>query len=78
MQTKKRNSKQWEIAGVASVQEGVVVLEGPDGVAVTMTGDAAADTARNLLSASSQLLGTRVILRKIADQYGNDDHAKKS
>lgn len=38
--------------GVATAEAGVVILEGPDGVAVTMTPDAAAGTAHSLLSAA--------------------------
>ena len=37
--------------GVASAEQGVVLLDGPDGVAVSMTPDAAAGTARSLLAA---------------------------
>ncbi|WP_083276644.1 hypothetical protein [Sphingobium phenoxybenzoativorans] len=38
--------------GVATAEAGVVILEGPDGVAVTMTPDAATGTANSLLSAA--------------------------
>lgn len=38
--------------GVATAEAGVVILEGPDGVAVTMTPDAATGTAHSLLSAA--------------------------
>ena len=37
--------------GVASVEEGHILLDGPDGVAVTMTVEAARGTAESLLSA---------------------------
>ena len=40
--------KPCDVAGKASVEDGVVVLDGPDGVAVTMTADAAAQTAESL------------------------------
>ena len=39
-------------AGVASAEQGHVVLDGPDGVAITMTPDAAEGTARSLLAAA--------------------------
>ncbi|MEJ7926922.1 hypothetical protein WG908_09165 [Sphingobium sp. AN641] len=39
-------------AGVATAEEGVVMLDGPDGVAVTMTPDAAAQTGHSLISAA--------------------------
>ncbi|MBO9723985.1 MAG: hypothetical protein J7530_06385 [Novosphingobium sp.] len=38
--------------GVATAEAGVVILEGPDGVAVTMTPDAAIGTGQSLLSAA--------------------------
>lgn len=41
-------------AGVATAVEGVVVLDGPDGVAVTMTADAAAQTANSLHAAANE------------------------
>jgi hypothetical protein len=43
-----------EDAGVATAIDGVVVLDGPDGVAVTMTADAAAQTANSLLAAADE------------------------
>ena len=38
--------------GIASAEAGLVVLDGPDGVAVTFTPDAAAGTGHSLLSAA--------------------------
>lgn len=38
--------------GVATAEEGLVVLDGPDGVAVTMTADAAHKTGHSLISAA--------------------------
>lgn len=43
-----------EDAGVATAVDGVVVLDGPDGVAVTMTADAAARTADSLHAAAHE------------------------
>jgi hypothetical protein len=43
-----------EDAGVATAIDGVVVLDGPDGVAVTMTADAAAQTADSLHAAANE------------------------
>ncbi|APW37606.1 hypothetical protein RD110_10755 [Rhodoferax koreense] len=40
--------------GRASVEDGFVLLDGPDGVAVTMTADAAAQTAESLRQAALQ------------------------
>lgn len=41
-----------EDAGRATAENGVVILDGPDGVAVTMTADAAAKTADSLHAAA--------------------------
>ena len=38
--------------GVASAEDGVVVLDGPDGVAVTMTSEAAEATGQSLIRAA--------------------------
>jgi hypothetical protein len=38
--------------GVASAEDGLVVLDGPDGVAVTMTPDAAHKTGQSLITAA--------------------------
>ncbi|MBP7337837.1 hypothetical protein [Niveispirillum sp.] len=37
---------------MASAEDGLVILDGPNGLAVTMTADAAALTGRNLISAA--------------------------
>jgi hypothetical protein len=38
--------------GIASVEDGLVVLDGPDGIAITMTPDAAQKTGASLISAA--------------------------
>ena len=38
--------------GIASAEDGLVVLDGPDGVAVTMTAGAATETAQSLIAAA--------------------------
>lgn len=43
-----------EEAGRATAENGVVILDGPDGVAVTMTADAAEQTADSLHEAARQ------------------------
>ena len=48
-----------EDAGKASAEDGVVILDGPDGVAVTMTAEAAAPTADSLYDAARQALAQR-------------------
>jgi hypothetical protein len=40
-------------AGVATAEEGLVVLDGPDGIAATMTADAAAKTGQSLIDAAA-------------------------
>lgn len=40
--------------GIANAEKGVVLLDGPDGVAIALTPDAAEATARNLISAAGQ------------------------
>jgi hypothetical protein len=39
--------------GVATAEAGLVILEGPDGVAATMTPDAAARTGQSLIEAAA-------------------------
>lgn len=51
-------------AGIANAEDGLVVLDGPDGVAVTMTANAAAGTGRSLIAAAE------VAERQIADKEG--------
>ena len=40
-------------AGVASAEDGVVILDGPDGLALTMTADCAARTGQSLIDAAA-------------------------
>lgn len=42
------------LAGVASAEDGVVILDGPDGVAVAMTPETADGTAQSLAAAAAQ------------------------
>ena len=43
-----------EEPGVAGAEDGLVVLDGPDGVAVTMLPDAAEETGRRLIAAAAE------------------------
>ncbi len=52
--------------GIASAEDGLVVLDGPDGIAITMTAEAAARTGRSLISAAE------VAERQIGDRSAND------
>lgn len=45
--------------GVASVEDGHVVLDGPDGVAITLSPEAALATADSLRAAAEQALAER-------------------
>lgn len=49
-----RYLKPREDAGHATAEKGVVILDGPDGVAVTMTADAAERTAKSLQQAARE------------------------
>lgn len=49
------NSGIQSLPGKASVEEGLVLLDGPDGIAVTMTAYAAAETGKSLLEAARQI-----------------------
>jgi hypothetical protein len=46
------NSGVQSLPGKASVEQGLVLLDGPDGVAVTMTAYAASETGKSLLEAA--------------------------
>ncbi|MES2443755.1 MAG: hypothetical protein V4574_13065 [Pseudomonadota bacterium] len=46
-----------EDPGVATAEEGQVMLDGPDGVAVSMTPDAATETANSLIAAAERARG---------------------
>ncbi len=57
MEQKYRYASAQTDAGSAFAEGGLVILDGPDGVAVTMTPDAAEETARRLLSAAQEARG---------------------
>ncbi|NYT40072.1 hypothetical protein HZY97_04845 [Sphingomonas sp. R-74633] len=40
--------------GVATAEQGVVLLDGPDGVAIAMTPEAAEETGRRLMAAAQE------------------------
>lgn len=45
--------------GVATAEEGIVLLDGPNGVAVSLTAEAAAETGRSLVDAAAEALKQR-------------------
>jgi hypothetical protein len=53
--------------GRATVEDGFVLLDGPDGVAVTMTPDAAALTAESLHQAAMEARAAQLPSAKSAD-----------
>ncbi|MBP7567556.1 MAG: hypothetical protein KA795_16280 [Burkholderiaceae bacterium] len=57
-------------AGTATVEDGIVLLDGPDGVAVAMTADAAEQTAHSLLAAAAQARGQDPAPRQEASDGG--------
>lgn len=54
MADERRLLKPCEDPGQACAENGLVILDGPDGVAVTMTADAAEQTADSLRAAAVQ------------------------
>ncbi len=50
------NTEPFADAGVATVEDGHVVLDGPDGIAITLTAHAAVETGRSLVEAGEQAL----------------------
>lgn len=52
--------KPQEDAGSTSAEAGVVMLDGPDGVAVAMVPEAAEETGRRLIAAAAEARGKRV------------------
>lgn len=55
--------------GTATAEQGFVILDGPDGLAITLTAAAAAGTGRNLLSAAERAE------KQAAEQRRSDDEA---
>lgn len=48
-----------KVAGVASAEQGFVLLDGPDGVAIAMTPEAADTTGRSLIAAAAEAADQR-------------------
>ncbi len=49
-----------DIPGVAAAENGMVTLDGPDGLAIAMTPEAAAETGRRLIAAAEIAAGQSV------------------
>lgn len=54
--------------GIASAEDGVVILDGPAGVAITMTPHAAEQTAHSLISAAE------LADRQLAEKGEREEH----
>jgi hypothetical protein len=52
--TRRHPTEPYTEAGRATVEEGHVVLDGPDGVAITLTAEAALETGRELIEAGER------------------------
>ncbi len=53
----------FESAGIASAENGSVVLDGPDGIAITLTASAALQTGRSLVKAAEEARQQRRLLQ---------------
>jgi hypothetical protein len=52
----KAGTEPLDVAGIASAEHGHVILDGPSGVAITLTPRAAIDTAASLIRAAEEAL----------------------
>ena len=57
------NAKVYDEATKVTAQDGVVVLDGPDGVDVSITPDAAEETSTRLFDAAAQARGQEIMRR---------------
>ena len=67
------DGKAYSDPSAVNAKQGEVIVDGPDGVAVAMTPDAAAETSDRLLHASTQAMGQR-----IEAQRRNDDARRQA
>lgn len=59
MQTRISSVAPQRSGGVATAEQGMVMLDGPDGVAISMSSEAAEATARSLLVAAEEAANQR-------------------
>lgn len=64
-----------------TAQSGQVQVDGPDGVAVAMTPEAAAETSDRLLAGASQAMGQQIEARRLNEERarrfgGKDDNGQ--
>lgn len=62
------SARPYDTPSQVEAEDGVVFVDGPDGVAVTMTPDAAADTSDRLLHAAVQAQGQQVEMKRRRDE----------
>jgi hypothetical protein len=58
----------WDEPSKVGAEEGAVVVDGPDGVAITLTPDAAIETSERLLEGGLTAQGQRLAKRNEADR----------
>jgi hypothetical protein len=58
----------WDEPSKVGAEEGAVVVDGPDGVAITLTPDAAIETSERLLEGGLMAQGQRVAKRNEAER----------
>jgi hypothetical protein len=61
-------------AGVASAEEGQVLLDGPDGIAITLTAEAALATGKSLIEAAGQAHAQREASGKPGEGIDSPDN----
>lgn len=59
------------VAGIASAEDGVVILDGPEGLAITLTAQAAAETGQSLIDAAAKAQRQP---RAVPAAHGQDEH----
>jgi hypothetical protein len=57
MQERKATIEPESEPGIATAEQGLVLLDGPNGVAVSMTPDCAEATGRSLIAAAQEAIG---------------------
>jgi hypothetical protein len=64
------HEKSWNEPSDVAAEDGQVVVDGPDGVAITLTPDAAVETSQRLLEGGLTAQGQRVAKR---NEAGRED-----
>lgn len=61
-------TKPYDTPSSVEAEDGMVFVDGPDGLAVTMTPNAAADTSDRLLQAAIQAQGQQIEMRRLREE----------